>query len=366
MIDREYIERMRRRVSEIESELAAPALAANQKRYRELMGDHMRSRDLIARADVLFRLQDQATENRALIDDASTDPELRAMAQADLADLEKRLPIAEKEALYALLPPDPADHRSIIMEIRAGTGGDEAALFAADLFRMYSKYAITRGWKISVIDASASPVGGYKEIVYSVEGQNVYRALRYESGAHRVQRVPVTEQQGRIHTSAATVAVLPEAEEIDEIEIKTEDLRIDLYRASGPGGQKVNKTESAVRLTHLPSGMVVQSQDERSQQRNRDRAMRVLKARLLDHYRAQDAAKTADDRRSQIGSGDRSERIRTYNFPQNRMTDHRINLTLYQLDRVIEGDMDTLIQALQEHDLQAQLKAHMDAATGAA
>jgi len=227
------------------------------------------------------------------------------------------------------------------------------------LYRMYTRFCEGRGWKISVIDASPSELGGYKEIVFSVEGENVYRVLRYESGGHRVQRIPVTEANGRIHTSAATVAVLPEATETDEVIIKPEDVRIDLFRASGAGGQKVNKTESAVRMTHLPTGIVVQCQDERSQHRNRDRAMTVLKSRLLDKARSEEQAKYADIRKNQVGTGDRNERIRTYNFPQNRVTDHRINFTLYNLDRVIEGDLDQLVNALRERDVEAKLKKHL-------
>ncbi|MFH0880565.1 MAG: peptide chain release factor 1, partial [Lentisphaerota bacterium] len=306
-------------------------------------------------ADEYYLLQKHLEESLAMAGASETDPELREVAQAECKDLEARLPAAEKSLLLALLPPDPADSRNTIMEIRAGTGGEEAALFAADLYRMYSRYAEKQGWKVSMIDASPSDIGGYKEIIFTVEGAQVYRRLRYESGGHRVQRIPVTEAQGRIHTSAATVAVLPEADEVDEITVKPEELRIDLFRASGAGGQKVNKTESAVRLTHLPTGLVVVCQDERSQGRNKDKAMRVLCARLLDMQRSEDQKKMADERRSQIGSGDRSERIRTYNFPQNRITDHRINLTLYSLDRIIEGELDPLLGPLHDKDMEMRL-----------
>ncbi len=261
-----------------------------------------------------------------------------------------------------MLPPDPDDSRNTILEIRAGTGGEEAALFACDLFRMYSKFADARGWKVGVLDASPSDLGGFKEIICSVEGVDVYKTLRYESGGHRVQRVPETEAQGRVHTSAATVAVLPEVEEISEVEIKAEELRIDLFCASGPGGQKVNKTESAIRITHLPTGLVVACQDERSQNRNRDKAMKVLASKLLDLKRQQEHDKLASERKSQIGSGDRSERIRTYNFPQNRLTDHRINLTLYCLDQVMEGKLDAVIEALQARDIELRLATQMGAA----
>ena len=354
-VDRSYIDRLMGRLSEVESELSAPETAANQRKFQDLLKEHARLRDIQGLADSYYRFLKQLEESAALAVASDVDPELKEIAMTECREIESQLPLAEKELLVALLPPDPADSRNTIMEIRAGTGGDEAALFAADLFRMYSRYAEGRGWKVSTIDASSSSIGGYKEIVFSVEGSNVYRLLRYESGGHRVQRVPVTEAQGRIHTSAATVAVLPEAEEVDEIEVKPEELRIDLFRASGAGGQKVNKTESAIRITHLPTGLVVQCQDERSQSRNRDKAMKVLCARLLDMKQTEEQSKMANERRSQIGSGDRSERIRTYNFPQNRITDHRINLTLYSLDRIIEGDLDPLLTPLHEKDIEIRL-----------
>ena len=293
-----------------------------------------------------------------------SDADFAAVAQEELNALAPQAEAARLALRRFLLPHDPNDERSVVMEVRPGAGGDEAALFAGDLFRMYSKYADARGWKTGIIDVSPSDLGGYKEIIFSVEGTDVYKTLRYESGGHRVQRVPETEAQGRIHTSAATVAVLPEVEEISEVEIKPEDLRIDLFCASGPGGQKVNKTESAVRLTHLPTGLVVACQDERSQNRNRDKAMRVLAARLLDLKRQQDHDKLASERKTQIGSGDRSERIRTYNFPQNRVTDHRINLTLYSLDQIMEGKLDDVIGALQARDIELRLAEQMGGARG--
>ncbi len=357
MIDLSFVERTRGRLREIEQAFADPALASRPARRRGLTAEHARLRGLLQHAERYERLRREEDDTRQMLAEAGDDAELRDMAEADLARIAAERPAAERELKVALLPADPDETRDTLVEIRAGTGGEEAALFAADLYRMYTRYAESRGWRTSVIDASPSSVGGFKEIVFSVEGEAVYRRLRYESGGHRVQRVPATEAQGRIHTSAATVAVLAEADEIDEIEIKPEELRIDLYRASGPGGQKVNKTESAVRLTHLPTGIVVQSQDERSQVRNREKAMRVLRARILDRLRTDEAARQADQRRSQIGSGDRSERIRTYNFPQNRVTDHRINLTLHQLDRVMEGDLDGLLDALYAHDIDLQLRA---------
>ncbi len=348
---------MTARLSVLEAELSDPATAANRNKYRALLAEHQNVQMLRGRADAYFRLVREREEAQAMA--MGDDAEMREMAKAELARIDAELPAAEQAVKMALLPPDPDDSRNTIVEIRAGTGGDEAALFAGDLFRMYSRFADARGWTVSLIDASPSELGGYKEIIFSVEGENVYRVLRYESGGHRVQRVPETEAQGRIHTSAATVAVLPEAEETDEVIIKPEEIRIDLFRASGAGGQKVNKTESAVRITHLPTGLVVQCQDERSQHKNRDRAMKVLAARLLDKIRSDEQAKYASDRKSQVGSGDRSERIRTYNFPQNRVTDHRINLTLYNLDRVIEGELDPLVNALYQRDIELKLQKHL-------
>jgi peptide chain release factor 1 len=320
------------------------------------MSEHAQLRDVARLCDAYLQQIENLEQSRQLLEDPELDPELREMAETELGEIEEQLPEAERELMLALLPARPEDSRNTIIEIRAGTGGDEAALFAADLYRMYNRYAESQQWKTSIIDANASSIGGFKEVVFSVEGHNVYRMLRYESGVHRVQRIPVTESGGRIHTSAATVAVLPEADDIDDIPINNDDLRIDIFRSSGPGGQSVNTTDSAVRITHLPSGIVVQSQDERSQHRNKEKAMRVLKARLLDHVRSEEAAKTASNRRSQIGSGDRSERIRTYNFPQNRLTDHRINLTLYSLDRIMEGLLDDLFNALAEADAETRLQ----------
>jgi peptide chain release factor 1 len=360
MIEQAKIERILSRTAEVEQLLADPAAASDRPRFRELLQEHAQLKELKEAAEPYFRLLREQREAQQLLNDPATDNDMRELAQAEAQRVEAEMATAEKALLMALLPPDPADSRNTIVEIRAGTGGEEAALFAGDLYRMYSKFAENKGWKTAIIDASPSDLGGYKEIVFAVEGQDVYRVLRYESGGHRVQRVPVTEASGRIHTSAATVAVLPEAEEVDDIEIRPEDLRIDLYRASGPGGQKVNKTESAVRITHLPTGIVVQSQDERSQIRNRERAMSVLKARLLDRMRREEQERIADERRSQIGSGDRSERIRTYNFPQNRVTDHRINLTLYNLNRVIEGDLDDLVNALRQRDIELRLQKLME------
>jgi peptide chain release factor 1 len=326
---------------------------------KALMGDYLHQKKIAAVVERFLALQDAVAESRTILDDSDADAELREMAEMELAESEERLPAAEKEVMVALLPPDPSDSKNVIMEIRAGTGGDEASIFAGDLYRMYSRYAENKGLKISLMDLSLSEVGGYKEVVFSVEGDDVYKKLKYESGTHRVQRVPETETQGRIHTSAATVAVLAEAEEVD-VEIKTEDLKIDTYRASGAGGQHVNTTDSAIRITHLPTGTVVQCQDERSQHKNKAQAMRVLRARLYDLQQQQIESKQAAARRSQVGTGDRSEKIRTYNYPQNRLTDHRINLTLYKLDRVMEGALDEIFDALYEHDVELKIKAQTD------
>ncbi len=359
MINYAYLENLRRRISGLETEMSAPGVAANPQKMQALMHDYAHQKKVAAAAEAFLKLQTAVEESRAMLADPSTDDELREMAEAELADAEEKLPAAEKAVMIALLPPDPSDSKNVIMEIRAGTGGDEAAIFAGDLFRMYNRYAENNGLKVSVMDVAPSETGGYKEVVFSVEGEMVYKKLRYESGTHRVQRVPVTETQGRVHTSAATVAVLAEAEEVD-IEIKNEDLRIDTYRSSGSGGQHVNTTDSAIRIVHIPTGVVVQCQDERSQHKNKAKAMRVLRSKLYEAQQQQVESEQAEARKSQVGSGDRSEKIRTYNYPQNRLTDHRINLTLYKLDRVMEGDLDDIFDALYEHDVELKMKAHTD------
>jgi peptide chain release factor 1 len=345
------------RLGALEQELADPAVTRNAARYRALVREHAALQKLRTLAALCARLETDAREHRELVGSADADSDLRALAREELATLEPRLEQARKDLLAALLPPDPDNSRNAIMEIRAGTGGNEAALFAGDLLRLYTRFAEGRGWTVGTIDVSPSEIGGVKEAIVAIEGPEAYGTLRFESGVHRVQRIPVTEASGRIHTSAATVAVFPEAEPEDAITIPPDAIRVDIFRSSGPGGQSVNTTDSAVRLTHLPTGIVVQCQDEKSQHRNKERAMTVLKARLLDRKREEDAAKMGSARRSQIGSGDRSERVRTYNFPQNRLTDHRINLTLYSLDRVMEGDLDALIAALRDHDVAARLAA---------
>ena len=359
MIEKDKVENVLKRLAEVEGLLAEPGMAADQKKYRELMREHASLRRLQERAAAYYKLLDAIEADRPLAEDESGDPELREMAAAELAESEAALPAAEKALSLALLPPDPDEHRNALLEIRAGTGGDEAALFAGDLFRMYSRYAETRGWKVSLADSAPSELGGYKEISFSVEGDGAYRMLRHEGGGHRVQRVPETEAQGRIHTSAATVAVFPEAEPEDDLVIRPEDLRIDTYRSGGAGGQHVNKTDSAVRITHLPTGIVVQSDEERSQHQNKEKCMSVLRSKILAAQRDAEAAKMGAERKGMIGSGDRSERIRTYTFPQNRLTDHRINLTLYSLDRVMEGLMDELLDALAARSEDVRLEAQL-------
>jgi len=350
------LETMEKHYLELESDLAAPDVFNDQDRYRKLTKAHADLTPLVT----LFRryrdLERQRQENRELMEDS--DPEIRAMAQEDLRQIDQALPEMEQELRVLLLPPDPLDEKNIVLEIRAGTGGEEAALFGGDLFRMYCRYAERMNWKVEIISESPTDNGGYKEIIALVSGHRVYSHLKYESGAHRVQRVPITESQGRIHTSAATVAVMPEAEEVD-VDIRPEDLRIDVYRASGAGGQHVNKTESAVRITHIPTGVVVTCQDEKSQHKNKARAMKVLASRILDEERARQHSATAADRRSQVGSGDRSERIRTYNFPQGRVTDHRVNLTLYSLERFMDGELKDMIDALAARAQADALKAEV-------
>jgi peptide chain release factor 1 len=324
--------------------------------FARLSREYAELSPVVAGVRELQVLQREIADLEAMIEDPATEAEMAALARAELVELKDRLPELEQQVRVLLLPKDAADERNVILEIRAGTGGDEAALFAGDLFRMYQRYAEQRGWKVNVLSASENEIGGYKEIIAEVSGRDVYSRLKFESGVHRVQRVPETEGSGRIHTSAATVAVLPEAEDVD-IEIRQEDIRIDTMRASGAGGQHVNTTDSAVRLTHLPTGIVVTA-SEKSQHQNRARAMQVLRARLYDHERGQRDAERAANRKSQVGSGDRSERIRTYNFPQGRVSDHRINLTLHKLDRIIAGDgLEEVIEALIAEDQAARLAA---------
>jgi len=342
------------RYEEVGLLLSEPEVFSNQNRFRELSMEYAQLEPL-AHSWRQWQDASRATaEARQMMEES--DPELRAMAREELAGSEQRMEALERDIQLLLLPKDPHDDNNIFLEIRAGTGGDEAAIFAGDLFRMYQKYAEGRGWGMEVYSRSEGEHGGFKEIIVRIAGQGAYSRFKFESGTHRVQRVPETESQGRIHTSACTVAILPEAEDVEEIDINPADLRVDTFRASGAGGQHVNKTDSAIRITHLPSGIVVECQDERSQHKNRARALALLQARLLEQEQSRQESEIAESRRLQVGSGDRSQRIRTYNFPQGRVTDHRINLTLYKLDDVLTGDLDVLIDPLiQEH--QADLLA---------
>ena len=351
------LEGLEKKYMELEEALAQPDVFNDQEHYRKLTKAHADLREIVD----LFRrhraLQQEMAENKQLLHDE--DPDIRDMAHEEIRRAESELPRIEQSLKVALLPTDPLDEKNTILEIRAGTGGEEAALFAADLFRMYTRYAELQGWKVEIMSESPSESGGYKEIICLIAGDRVYSRLKFEAGTHRVQRVPATETQGRIHTSAATVAVMPEAEEVD-VEIRPEDLRIDIYRASGAGGQHVNKTESAVRITHLPTNTVVTCQDERSQHKNKARAMKVLASRILAAERERQNSELSADRKAQVGSGDRSERIRTYNFPQGRCTDHRINLTLYSLDRIMEGELTPLFDALSTAAQTEALKAQAE------
>jgi peptide chain release factor 1 len=336
------LERVAERFEEVTGLLADPQIQSDQDRYRALGREYAQLEPVVR----CFRDHEAFAAEIRSAEEMLDDPEMAPLAREALADARARQAALEPELERLLIPPDPNDERNVFLEIRAGTGGAEAALFAGDLLRMYLRYAELRGWRTEAVSASAGEHGGYKEVVTRIAGQGVYSRLKFEAGTHRVQRVPETEAQGRIHTSACTVAVLPEAQSIDAVDVNPADLRIDTYRSSGAGGQHVNKTESAIRITHLPSGIVVECQDERSQHKNRARAMALLQARLLAVAQERQASEQATSRRLQVGSGDRSERIRTYNFPQNRLTDHRIGLTLYQLDEVMEGALDAVIDPL--------------------
>ena len=342
----ERLEEIEERFNTLERELGDPEVLKDQKHYQALAKEHAELNPIVETYRELKKVREEIEENRALLQDP--DPEISALAKQEIQDLQRREEELTSQLKLLLIPKDPNDEKNVLLEIRAGTGGEEAALFAADLFRMYSRYAERNGWKIEVLSSHPTGIGGFKEIIALISGKGVYSRLKYESGTHRVQRVPETEAQGRIHTSACTVAVLPEADEVD-VHIDPSELRIDVYRASGAGGQHVNKTESAVRIIHIPTGLVVQCQDERSQHKNKAKAMKVLYARLQELKQREQQEKISEERRAQVGTGDRSQRIRTYNFPQGRVTDHRIGLTLYQLDQVLDGELDQVIDPLITH-----------------
>ena len=351
---RPHIEKFRRRFAEVEAALNDPKVFENNQRAQELAREYARLKDLVAHGENYLKTLADLDENRKMLE--GDDAEMAEMAKEEITRLQTAEKKLEGELQRGIIPPDPSDSRNTIIEIRAGAGGSESALFAADLYRMYTRYADVQGWKVETMDASPSDLGGYKEIIFAVTGTDVFKRLKYESGVHRVQRVPATEAQGRIHTSTATVAVLPEAEEVD-IEIRPEDLDISACRASGPGGQGVNTTDSAVQIVHKPTGMMVRCADQRSQLKNKARALTILRSRLLEKKIAEENAKYAAQRKAQVGTGERNERIRTYNFPQNRVTDHRIELTMYNLPTFIEGDIDDMIEALRNNDLQEKLSS---------
>jgi len=353
---RPHIEKFRRRFAEVEAALSDSKTFDNPQRAQELSREYARLKELVAAGAAYAKTVTDLDENRALLKAEPPDSEMGRMAKDEVAHLEAAEKKLSLELQRGLLPPSPTESRNTIIEIRAGAGGQESALFSADLYRMYCRYAEARGWKVETMDSNPSDLGGFKEIIFSVTGTDVFKRLKYESGVHRVQRVPATEAQGRIHTSTVTVAVLPEAEEVD-VEIKPDEIEINVCRASGKGGQGVNTTDSAVQIQHKPSGLIVRCADERSQQKNKAKALKVLRSRLLERKMAEENAKYAAQRKDQVGTGERSEKIRTYNFPQNRVTDHRVDLTLYNLARFIEGDLDPLLDPLMAHDLAERLKA---------
>ncbi len=353
---RPYIEKFARRLAEVEAALSDPKLPGNTAKLQELSREYARLKDLTALGERYLKVQDDLAQHTQLLQTEPADSEMAQLARDEVALLQSEEQRLAKQVQIGLAPPDPADSRNTIIEIRAGAGGNESALFAADLYRMYTRYAAGRGWKSEDMDSSPSDLGGFKEVIFGVTGVDVFKRLKYESGVHRVQRVPATEAQGRIHTSTATVAVLPEAQEVD-LEIRPEDLEINVCRASGKGGQGVNTTDSAVQIIYKPTGMIVRCADERSQQKNKVKAMTVLRSRLLDLKIAEADAQYAARRKEQVGTGERNERTRTYNFPQNRVTDHRIELTLYNLPSFIDGNLDAVIEPLMADDLEHRLAA---------
>ena len=352
----EKLEKIKERFEEVYRQLQLPETVSNQELYRDLNKEYKNLSPVIEEFDRYLASKSEADEAEEILADPSSDPDLREMAEEQKESAREAMQNSEDALKILLLPKDEDDEKSVIMEIRAGAGGEEAALFAADLYRMYSMYSVTQNWKTEVVNENATELGGYKEISFMVEGKGAYSKLKYESGVHRVQRVPETEAQGRIQTSTCTVATLPEAEDV-ELEINPKDLQIDTFRSSGAGGQHVNKTESAIRITYLPTGLVVECQDERSQFKNKDRAMKILRSKLLEEKKQEQQGKIAEERRSQVGTGDRSERIRTYNFPQGRVTDHRINLTLYKIESIMNGDLEEIIEALATADRAEKLRS---------
>lgn len=352
----EKLEEINSRFEKLTEELGQPEVVQDQNRYRKLTQEHAGLQEIVEAYQLYLKIQQQLEDNRVLSEDKDEDPEIRKLADQEIRELNLQTQKMQKQIELLLLPKDPDDSRNIIIEIRAGTGGDEAALFARDLFQMYAHYSESQKWRLKLMNESKNDLGGFKEITFSIEGKEVYSRLKYEGGVHRVQRVPKTETQGRIHTSAATVAVLPEVEDV-EVEINPGDLRIDVYRSSGPGGQSVNTTDSAVRITHIPSGLVVICQNEKSQLKNKSQALKVLRARLYEKELEAQQSETAEKRRGMVGSGDRSERIRTYNFPQGRLTDHRINLTLYKLEDILFGNLELVIDPLLSYYQAELLKA---------
>ncbi len=340
------LEDIKNRYVELEAALANPTVLSNPEKYQKYAKEHAELSKIVQLYQKYSNLEKELLQNRELLQDK--DEEIKLLAKAEIAEIEKKIEQLEKSLKILFLPKDPNDERNVVLEIRAGTGGEEAALFVTDLFKIYSKYAENKGWNLELLSSHFTGMGGLKEVIILIEGKGTYSRLKYESGVHRVQRVPITEAQGRIHTSAVTVAILPEAEDVD-IDINPKDLKIDVFRASGPGGQHVNVTDSAVRITHIPTGIVAQCQDERSQHKNKAKAMKILRSRLLDMKQRQQEQKIAEQRKIQVGTGDRSERIRTYNFPQNRVTDHRIDLTLYQLEEILAGNLDKIIDPLIIH-----------------
>ena len=350
-----FIDRFQKRLAEVEAALGDPSVFNDQKKSQEMSREYNRLKALANLGEQYQSVETEMRENEGLIASEPADSDIAQLAKEDQESLKHQFEALNSKLQIGIVPPDATDSRDTIVEIRAGAGGSESALFAADLFRMLHRYAELRHWKLEVMDSSPSDLGGFKEIIFSIKGEDVFKRLKYESGVHRVQRVPATETQGRVHTSTCTVAVLPEAEEVD-VEIKPDDIEVSVCRASGPGGQGVNTTDSAVQIQHRESGLIVRCADGRSQQQNKIQAMTVLRSRLLERKIADEHAKYAAQRKAQVGTGERNERIRTYNFPQNRVTDHRIELTLYSLPSLIEGDMDSVIEPLMHHDLQSKLK----------